>query len=225
MKPLLALIAVGLDAAASRFSKSKTKKTEAAVVVGVAGIGVLLAPVGVLSNRIDPGRPLPTPPEPPPPNNAPEVSCLWVSNHGSSGFTVKFDVSTPSGGTIAFERFHLTGSSSDDVDSPYESDYCDWLSIPGFDGVSLLPYPGYLHSFDFKITGQIEYWEGVGSFDVPIFLNYWATEADVSISLYVILDSSGALYSMMTWASDSGGDGYKVPVYYSAGGNSFVTLP
>ena len=39
----------------------------------------MLAPVSILSNGIDPGRLLPTPqPEHPPPNNAPEVSCLWV---------------------------------------------------------------------------------------------------------------------------------------------------
>ena len=40
MKSLFALIAVGLDAAATRFS-SKLEKTAAAVVVGVVGIGLL----------------------------------------------------------------------------------------------------------------------------------------------------------------------------------------
>ncbi len=127
MNPFIALIAAGLDVVRIAFSKSKIKETAAAVVVGVVGIGLLLAPVGVLSNGIDPGRPLPTPqpePPPPPPNNAPEVGCLWVSNHGSIGFTVEFDVSTPSGGTITFERFHLTGEGSNDVDAPYVSDYC-----------------------------------------------------------------------------------------------------
>ena len=41
--------------------------------------------------------------------------------------------------------------------------------------------------------------------------------SQVDIQLYVILNSEGALYSMHAWASDSDGDGYEVPVYYSAG--------
>ena len=41
MRTLFALIAVGLDAAATRFS-SKMEKTAAAVVAGVVGIGLLV---------------------------------------------------------------------------------------------------------------------------------------------------------------------------------------
>lgn len=50
----------------------------------------------------------------------------------------------------------------------------------------------------------------------------------VSILLYVVLDSEGALYSMTAWALDSDGDGYEVAVYYSAAGRldgTFITLP
>ena len=221
--------AVGLGAA-SRILKSKIKETAAAVVVAFVGIGPLLAPVSVLSNGFDGDEPDdPPPPAPPPlPDNAPYVSCLWIENHGSIGFTVEFDVGTPSGGTISFERFHLTGEGSNDVDAPYESAYCDWLSIPGFDGGPPLPYPGYNQynpAFSFNIAGQKEYWEDLGSLDFPEIFYYWATEAHVDISLYVILNSEGALYSMMAWAYDSDGDGYEVPIYYSAGGGSFSTLP
>ena len=231
MKSLFALIAVGRDAVRIAFSKSKIKETAAAVVVGVVGIGLLLAPLSVLSNGFDGDEPDdPPPPAPaPPPNNAPEVSCLWVSNHGSIGFTVEFDVSTPSGGTITFERFLLTGEGSNDADAPYVSDYCGWLSIPGFDGGPPLPYPGYNQynpAFQFNIAGQYYYLES--SPDGLTYWGHWSTRASVDISLYVIVDSNGALYSMLAWAYDSDGDGYEVPVYYSAGGGAdgtFITLP
>lgn len=49
----------------------------------------------------------------------------------------------------------------------------------------------------------------------------------MDISLYVVLNSKGALYSMMAWTYDSDGDSYEVPVYYSAGepDGLFYTLP
>ena len=113
-------------------------------VAVVFGIGLLLAPVSILSNGFGGDEPDdPPPPAPaPPPDNAPYVSCLWIENYGSIGFKVTFDVGTPSGGTISFERFHLTGEGSNDVDAPYESDYCGWLDIPGYDGGPPLPLSG-----------------------------------------------------------------------------------
>ena len=135
------------------FQSPKLGKTAAAVVVGFAGIGLLLSPVSVQSNGFDPGRPKPTPqPDSPPPNDAPEVSCLWVANHGSIGFTVEFDVFTPSGGNLAFERFVLTGSNANDetFDDPseVESGNQSWLDIPGFDGEHLSPD----EKFDYDLT-------------------------------------------------------------------------
>lgn len=53
------------------------------------------------------------------------------------------------------------------------------------------------------------------------------SDVQVDISLYVVLNSEGALYSMMAWAFDSDGDGYEVLVYYSAAGGldgTFITL-
>ena len=89
----------------------------------------------------------------------------------------------------------------------------------------LFHYPGYNQNnpaFSFNIAGQyLALWATPDG----EFVNYWQTLADVDISLYVILNSQGALYSMMAWAYDSDGDGYEVPIYYSAGGGSFSTLP
>ena len=89
-----------------------------------------------------------------------------------------------------------------------------------------LPYPGYnqyVPAFQFNIAGQYYYLES--SPDGLTHWGTWVSPASVDISLYVIVDSNGALYSMLAWAYDSDGDGYEVPVYYSAGGGSFTTLP
>lgn len=120
----------------------------------------------------------------------------------------------------------MTGPNADYVDSVYESGYQGWLDIPGYDGGRPLPYPGYLHSIDFNIVGEEqEFCEFPYLSGGIVFVNCgWYELADVNISLYVIMDSEGALYSMMAWASDSDGDGYEVPVHYSAGGGSFTTL-
>ena len=40
-------------------------------------------------------------------NDAPEVSCLWVENHGSIGFDVEFDVSAPSDSEKLLTGFQL----------------------------------------------------------------------------------------------------------------------
>ncbi len=164
-------------------------------------------------------------------DDALEVSCLWVSNHGSSGFTVEFDVTAPWDPIRFFDEFQLwqDGVEVDDGAPPrvsLDSDYCDWLSIPGYDGGTPLPYPGYNQynpAFQFNIAGQ--YWYEEWSPDGLTPWGYWSTRASVDISLYVIVNSNGALYSMLAWAYDTDGDGYEVPVYYSAGGGSFETLP
>ena len=87
-----------------------------------------------------------------------------------------------------------------------------WLSIPGFDGGTPLPYPGYLHSVGFIVKGEyFKYvsWEGIS----------YTTSSQVVISLYVTLNSKGALKSMSAYAYDSDGDFYEIPLYYSAGGS------
>ena len=96
-------------------------------------------------------------------NDAPEVSCFWVSNHGSSGFTVEFDVFKPSNSPRDFDWMKLLqnrlGFGRIFSDSgTLVSCKQDWLSIPGFDGETPLPYSGYLHSIEFKITGEIKQW-------------------------------------------------------------------
>ena len=94
MRTLFALIAVGLDAAATRF-KSKIEKTAAAVVVGVVGVGLL---VGSLSLFADP---VSLPDDPPGTGFpgasmnvcAPVISSITVTDDGSAGFRVSVDFS------------------------------------------------------------------------------------------------------------------------------------
>ena len=145
MKSYFALIAVGLDAAASRILKSKIEKTAAAVVVGVVGIGLLASPFLLQANDEET-------------NDAPQVCQLYVLNSGSIGFEVKFDVSAPSDSDKLLTGFELWQDGEGLVDdklwvkrTSLFSAYCGWLEIPGFDGGPPLPYPGYSHSFDFTI--------------------------------------------------------------------------
>ena len=183
----------------------------------VVGIGLLALPFLIQANDEEKT------------NKSPEVSCLWVQNHGSIGFDVEFDVTAPSDSELFKFYLKQDGSIVDEEYAPSatlesEAPNQGWLEIPGYDGGPPLPYPGYLHSFEFKITGEkffdFRIWGGVGGIII-------GTEkvSEVNISLYVVLNSEGALYSMHAWASDSDGDGYEVPVYYSAGGDSFITLP
>ena len=210
MKSYFALIAVGLDAAASRILKSKFEKMAAAVVVGVVGIGLLASPFLVLANDEET-------------NDAPEVLQLYVLNFGSIGFKVKFDVRAPSDSDKLLNGFELwqDGLFVDDElwvkSASLISDFCDWLEIPGFDGGPPLPYPGYSHSFDFIIKG-LEF-EGIFPYGGPPPHDLVSSVASsVSVQLYVEVDSEGALESMSAWAVDSDGDSYEVSVYYSAGG-------
>ena len=210
MKSYLALIAVGLDAAATRFS-SKIKKTAAAVVAGVVGIGLLASPFLL---RADHDGSVDTP----------QVNCIWVENHGSIGFDVKFDVSNHPDSDELLSGFELWQSGEGLVDDAFWvmstslfSDHCGWLEIPGFDGGPPLPYPGYSHSFDFTVKG----FEFLGFFSaiLPDFDLIHSLASSVSVQLYVDVDSEGALESMSAWAVDSGGGSYEVPVYYSPGGS------
>ena len=210
MRTLFALIAVGLDAAATRF-KSKIEKMAAAVVVGVVGIGLLASPF-LLQADHDGAI------------NVPQVNCIWVENHGSIGFDVKFDVSNHPDSDKLLSGFELWQDGEGLVDDDYwvkstslYSDYCNWLSIPGFDGGPPLPYPGYSHSFDFIVKGL----EFLGFFPalLPDLDRVHSVASSVSVQLYVELNSNGSLRSMSAWAVDSGGGSYEVPVYYSPGGS------
>ena len=203
--------------AASRILKSKFEKTAAAVVVGVVGIGLLVSPFLVLGNDEET-------------NNAPEVSCLWVSNHGSIGFTVEFDVypprnpSDPDKPLRAFDLHQdgqIVDSESTRSRDGLDSDYCDWLEIPGFDG-STSTAPIGSHSFDFTIVGWrlIEVW---GALDNPI-TEVYDDDVDVDVSIYVTVNSEGALESMSAYAYDSDGDFYEVALYYSAAGGADGTF-
>ena len=170
----------------------------------IVGIGLLASPFPVQSNDEEDA------------DQAPEVSCIWVENLGSSGFTVEFEVSDNSHSSNSF-RLCQEGfiSHVDRQPAPRAtlvSRSVKWLSIPGFDGGPPLPYPGYLHSVGFIVKGEYPRhvsWEGIS----------YVAYSQVSISLYVVLNSNGSLHSMHAWASDSDGDGYEVPLYYSPGGS------
>ncbi len=224
MKSYLALIAVGLDAAATRF-KSKIEKTAAAVVVGVVGIGLLASPFLLQANDEEEA------------DKAPRVSCLWVENHGSIGFDVDFDVSVPWEEPweeiSRFDKFELWHDDEEvDDDSPRSATLISnapnqgWMEIPGFDGGPPLPYPGYVHSFDYTVkalkTVDIQL-HPLGAPPPLVGFIKWETFW-VDISLYVVLNSEGTLESMYAYAYDSDGDFYEIPVYYSAGGRNFETF-
>ena len=216
MKSYFALIAVGLDAAATRF-KSTIEKTTASVAAAFVGIGLLASPFLLQANDEET-------------NNAPEVSCLWVSNHGSIGFTVEFDVhppSNPSDPDKPIRAFDLYQEGTFIEREPYPlgeslySNYCDWLSIPGFDG-STSTAPIGSHSFDFTIKGhrRVAVYGALGN---PI-TEVYDDDVDVDISIYVTVNSEGALESMSAYAYDSDGDFYEVALYYSAGGGADGTF-
>ena len=211
MRTLFALIAVGLDAAASRFSKSKIKATAAAVVAAVVGIGLLASPFLVQADHDGAV-------------NTPQVNCIWVENHGSIGFDVKFDVSNHPDSDELLTGFELWQSGEGLVDeelwvksTSLYSEYCGWLEIPGFDGGPPLPYPGYSHSFDFVVKGlEFHGFVPLGGFPVE---EVHSVASSVSVQLYVDVNSEGALESMSAWAVDSDGGSYEVCVYYSPGGS------
>ena len=161
------------------------------------------------------------------------MNCIWVSNHGSIGFDVDFDVSNHPDSTKPFHSFRLVKEGNPfhidqkSAPSPTLTSLASnqgWLDIPGYDGSGIpIPYPGYLHSFDYKIDGERDRFIPFAS--PPGFIGP-VVFARVRVSLYVVLNSEGTLESMNAWVDD-GGDGYEVPVYYSAGGpdGPFYTFP
>ena len=210
--------------AASRILKSKIKETAAAVVVGVVGIGLLVSPFLVQANDEEEA------------DKAPYVSCLWIANSGSIGFEVDFDVSVPWEEPWEeihrFDKFQLWRDGIELADgSPrsdtLRSDYCDWLSIPGFDG-STSTAPIGSHSFDFTVKALktvVIQLHPLGTPPPLVGFIKWETFW-VDISLYVTVNSNGSLRSMYAYAYDGDGDFYEIPVYYSAGGwgGSFETF-
>ena len=200
-------------------------KTAAAVVVGVVGIGLLAYPFLLQANDEEEA------------DKAPRVSVLWVQNHGSIGFDVEFDASVPweePWEDIHFlDKFELWHDDEEVADGSPRSATLEseapnqgWLEIPGFDGGPPLPYPGYVHSFDYMVkalkTVDIQLHPLGGSPPLVGFIK-WETFW-VDISLYVTVNSNGSLRSMYAYAYDSDGDFYEVPVYYSAGGRNFETF-
>ena len=183
---------------------------------GIVGIGLLASPFLVQADEEA--------------DQAPEVSCLWVENHGSIGFDVDFDVSVPWEEITLLDEFQLWQDGVDGMvdDGSPRSDTLkskapnqDWLSIPGFDGGPPLPYPGYGHSFNYTVKAlkavDLQLIPLGGSPPLVGFIK-WETFW-VDISLYVTVNSNGSLRSMSAYAYDSDGDFYEVPLYYSPGGS------
>lgn len=187
MKSFFAIIAGGLDAVRIALSKSKMEKTAAAVVVGVVGIGLLASPFLVQANDEET-------------NNAPSVLQINVQNHGSIGFDVEFDVSVPWADIDDYDRFRLflDGIDGQIVEGYPRNDTLEseapnqgWLEIPGYDGGPPLPYPGYVHSFDYTIKAlkavEVRFIP-LASPSRPPFSGFWFVEYEtfeVDISLYV----------------------------------------
>ena len=192
----------------------------ASVVVAavVVGIGLLASPFLV---QADDGE-----------DNAPSVLQINVQNHGSIGFDVEFDVTVPWPDIDSlFDEFQLFLDGFDgivDDDSPRSATLIskapnqDWLSIPGFDGGPPLPYPGYVHSFNYTVKAlkavDVILVPFSGGPPIPPPPAFWFVEYEVhkvDISLYVVLNSNGSLRSMHASAYDSDGNSYAVPVCYS----------
>lgn len=79
MRTLFALIAVGLDAAATRF-KSKIEKTAAAIATAFIGIGLLASPFLLQADDED--------------DEIPKIKSIYVTNHGSTGFEIEVRLSS-----------------------------------------------------------------------------------------------------------------------------------
>ena len=100
-------------------AKSKIKKTAAFVAAIVVGVGLLASPFLLRADHdgaID----------------APQVNCIWVSNHGSIGFDVEFDVSNHPDSDELLTGFQLKQSGKGVVDrelwvksTTLRSKYCD----------------------------------------------------------------------------------------------------
>lgn len=74
----------------------KVKKAATVTASAVAvGIGLLASPFLAQANDEEKT------------GDAPEVGCLWVSNHGFIGFEVEFDVTSSQDGEEELDRFRL----------------------------------------------------------------------------------------------------------------------
>ena len=87
--------------------KVKKAATVTASTVAV-GIGLLASPFLAQANDEEKT------------GDAPEVGCLWVSNHGFIGFEVEFDVTSSQDGEEELDRFRLgqDGSRVDEGTAP-----------------------------------------------------------------------------------------------------------
>ena len=211
MKHFIAIIAAGLDAVRIAFSKSKIEKTAAAVVAGVVGVGLLASPFLLRADDEEEKT-----------NDAPYVSCLWIANSGSIGFEVDFVVSFSSDSDESLSGFELHQDGKGIVDqerwvkhATLRSAYCDWFSVPGFDG-STSTAPIGSPAFEFTIKGLK--FEGLFPYGGPHVDVVHSVASSVTVQLYVDVNCEGALESMSAYAYDSDGDSYRIYVYYSAGG-------
>ena len=237
MRTLFALIAVGLDAAATRFS-SKFEKVAAAVVVGVVGIGLLVGSLSLLSEPIQHG------PFPSQTVNvcAPVVSSVTVTDDGSAGLRVSVDIShgwdmfrLPSP-AIGFRGYKFE---TFDAVRHYQLLRGDFWAF--FDGTKLKTWDGGLFGldlpvyFDYFVRGGSGGTRGSGGqyFSMKITPewfglrhvrgeHYHTLDHSVDITLYVTnfggRNGTTRLpigqYRMHCWISDTDGNGYYVPVHF-----------
>ena len=226
MKSYFALIAVGLDAAATRF-KSIIEKPAAAVAAAFVGIGLLASPFLLQAND-EPGS-----------VDLPTVSLIKVVNYGSAGFEPRFSLSSSFAGQgrgARLEKWHdgpgVFGGAWRYADEEPAwlcrlcGDPIDWYEIPNYDVSS------GSESFDFRIV----LFQSVEDSLAPrgftdVVCGY------INITLTVVTDENGisptsitataTTYESNGWlAGFSEVDSYDVTVYYSYGlGPPYVVLP
>ena len=228
--PFFALIAVGLDAAATRFS-SKFEKTAAAVATAFVGIGLLAGSLSLLAEPVQTG---------PFPNQvknvcAPVVSSITVTDDGSAGFRVS--VSLLDGWDMFRQvwdpsqlRHRFYGYKSETKDAVRhnplrrEDFFTRYLRTADYDGRDV--HFDYFarggtggEYFEMEITPE---WFGLQHVRGE---HYHTLDSWVKITLHITdRDSKGkrlpaGKYNMHCWVSDSDGNGYYVTVYF--GGEAF----
>ena len=187
MKSFYALIALGLDAARIAFSKSKIEKTAAAVVVGVVGIGLLLAPSAVGQER---------PPAEPHVGRSlsllsPEVYSIKVRNRGSSGFSISLSIGP---GWEAFDGAKLCDSSGlCSVSSPLSSGTYRW---PASVYLANPPRGTSTHSYSFTLRPKSrDGWSGGRPFSSD------GLEIDVTVYVEVTNGSVSFIYCYVDYPS------------------------
>ena len=181
MNPLYALIAVGLDAARIAFSKSKIKETAAAVVVGVVGIGLLLAPSAVGQDTSSRSF------------LSPYINSIEVHNHGSAGFSISLDVGA---GWEAFggSGFCYLDPDEDEwcfTDSSMESPIYRWP-----DSVYLAnpPQGTSTESYDFVVSAN------VGTLGFPDGTSVSSDGLDIDVTVFIEV-TDGSVSAIYCWVS------------------------